>query len=86
MRGPCMRSSSHVKQLIPTFVGNLRYWLTVLLTTFSLFDVNFFLLQSDVALCDAVVFTILRHLSLSSAALHSLLQCHPCRALDVLEP
>ena len=26
-------------------------------------------LQSDVALCDAVVFTILRHLSLSSAAL-----------------
>ena len=69
MRGPCMRRSSHAKQLISTFVGNLRYWLTVLLTTFSIFDVNFFLLQSDVALCDAVVFTILRHLSLSSAAL-----------------
>ena len=58
-----------------------------MLDTRALLHESSFSLQSDVALRDAVVFTILRHLSLSSAAaLTASVQCHPCRALDVLEP
>ena len=43
-------------------------------------------LQSDVALCDAVVFTIFSWSLPILCCSHNLLHCHPCRALDVLQP